>query len=274
MAIPTRDDGPVTTSMHGDHVAIATLNRPTRLNALDGDTLATLARCVADVAHDPATRVLVITSATPRAFCAGADLGWLGAADDDSTRAARAALGHATFDAIEACPKPVIAAVEGMALGGGCELALACDLRIASTTAKFGQPEVALGLFPGWGGTQRLPRLVGRAVALELVLGGAPIDAERAFQVGLVTRLEAAGQATDAALEFATQIAGRPTGALIAAKRLVREGLTMPLGDALARERDAFAAALDTPDAHEGIAAFLAKRAPRFPTPHASAGLI
>jgi enoyl-CoA hydratase len=250
--------------MHGDHVAIATLNRPERLNALDGETLATLAAIVADVANDFATRAFVITSATSRAFCAGADLGWLGAAVDEATCAARAALGHATFDAIDVCPKPVIAAVEGLALGGGCELALACDLRIASSTAKFGQPEVALGLFPGWGGTQRLPRLVGRAVALEMILGGSAINAERALQVGLVTHLEAAGQATDAALALATQLASRQPGVLIVAKTLVREGLAMPLSDALARERDAFALALHTPDAHEGITAFLEKRAPRF----------
>jgi enoyl-CoA hydratase len=208
--------------------------------------------------------VLVIASATARAFCAGADLGWLGAAEDDPARFERAALGHATFDAIAACPKLVIAAVEGMALGGGCELALACDIRIASATAKFGQPEVALGLFPGWGGTQRLTRLVGSDVALEMILSGTPIDADRALQIGLVTRLEASGQAFDTALEIATLIASRPGGALIAAKAQIREGLAMPLAMALSRERDAFAAALATPDGQEGIAAFLGKRAPRF----------
>lgn len=264
MAIAARHDGPVTASMHGDHVAIATLNRPARLNALDGATLETLASIVAEVAADSATRVLVIASATPRAFCAGADLAWLGAAMDDDARASRAALGHATFDAIAASPKPVIAAVEGMALGGGCELALACDLRIASATARFGQPEVALGLFPGWGGTQRLARLVGSAVALEMILGGAPIDAERAHQVGLANRLEAAGQALEAALEFATHLATRPSSALAAAKALVMHGLTSPLGEGLRRERDAFAAALATPTAREGIDAFLTKRTPRF----------
>lgn len=265
MAIPTRADGPVTAAMHGDHVAIATLNRPARLNALDGATLEALAAIAVDVAADAATCVLIITSATPRAFCAGADLAWLGAAEDDAARAGRAALGHATMDAIAACPTLVIAAVEGLALGGGCELALACDLRIASTTAKFGQPEVALGLFPGWGGTQRLTRLVGPAVATEMILSGATIDAERALSVGLASRVEDAGQALEAAIELATHVSSRPKSALIAAKALIRDGYTLPLDAALARERDAFAAALGTPDAREGIDAFLSKRAPRFP---------
>ena len=210
------------------------------------------------------TRALVITSATPRAFCAGADLAWLGAAADDAERAARAALGHATMDAIAACPTVVIAAVEGMALGGGCELALACDLRIASATATFGQPEVALGLFPGWGGTQRLTRLVGPAVATEMILSGAAIDADRSLLVGLANGVEAAGQAQAAALELATKIASRPKGALLSAKALIRDGQSLRLSDALVRERDAFAAALHSADAREGIDAFLAKRAPRF----------
>jgi enoyl-CoA hydratase len=264
MAIPARADGPVTAGMHDDHVAIATLHRPARLNALDGHTLETLGAIVADVAADAATRVLIICSSNPRAFCAGADLAWLGAAENDAARAERAALGHATMDAVASCPSLVIAAVEGMALGGGCELALACDLRIASATAKFGQPEVALGLFPGWGGTQRLTRLVGPAVALEMVLSGDAIDAERAHQVGLANRVEPGGQALEAALELAKHVASRPKGALTAAKSLIHAGLSLPLAPALALERDAFAASLDTPDAREGIDAFLNKRTPRF----------
>ncbi len=264
MGLVERSEGPVLLRMHGQGVAVATLDRPAKLNALDGDLLEALGSIIREVSTDGDVRALVLASSGPRAFCAGADVRWLGAAADEAERAARSAVGHATFDALAACQKPTIAAIEGLALGGGCELALACDIRVASRTARFGQPEVALGLFPGWGGTQRLARLVGASVALEMILSGAPVEAERALAIGLATRLEAAGQALEVALDLASAIAARPAGVVALARSLVRDGLASDLATGLARERAAFAGALASPDAREGIAAFIEKRAPRF----------
>ena len=171
-----------------DGIAIITVNRPDKLNALNADTVSQLDRAVRDVRDDDSVRVVIVTGSGEKAFVAGADIGELSRMGPiDGVQVSRA--GQATFRMIETLPKPVIAAVNGFALGGGLELALACHMRIASSRAKFGLPEVKLGIIPGYGGTIRLPRLVGRGRALELMLTGEMIDAEEAYRIGLVNRI-------------------------------------------------------------------------------------
>src|SRR6187549_1371939 len=169
-------------------VATVTINRPGTLNALSAAALDELRRALLDLRHDAEVRALVITGAGPKAFVAGADIRELAALDPAAARAL-AERGQHVFDLVERLGKPVVAAVNGFALGGGCELALACTLRIAAETARLGQPEVNLGLTPGYGGSQRLPRLVGRGLALELLLSGDMISAARAYEIGLVNRV-------------------------------------------------------------------------------------
>jgi enoyl-CoA hydratase len=246
-----------------DGVAVVTLARPERLNAIGRATLAELGAALDDLDHDRSTGALVITG-EGRAFSAGADLTELEQlrGRDEFARFLRDFTD--VLARLEEHPTPSIAAIDGVALGGGLELALACDLRVASDRARLGVPEVSLGLLPGAGGTQRLPRLVPRGVAVEMLMTGRPLDALTAHRVGLVNELTGDAPALDAALRLGRELAAGPPLAQAAAKRLVRDGLGLALPDAVALERDVVSGLFATEDAAEGIAAFREKRAPRF----------
>jgi enoyl-CoA hydratase len=244
-------------------VATLTIHRPAALNALDPETLAELDAAVAALADDPAVRAVILTGAGEKAFVAGADIAAMQAMDPAAAREL-ARLGHCLCRRIERAPKVFIAAVNGYALGGGCELALACDLRLAAETARFGQPEINLGIIPGFGGTQRLPRLVGRGRALELLLTGAIIDAREALRLGLVNRVVPPAELPAEALALGRQIAGKGMAAVRLCKEAVDNGLEMDLSRAADYEADLFALCFATADQKEGMRAFLEKRPPAF----------
>jgi enoyl-CoA hydratase len=244
-------------------VAVVTINRPKVMNALDRATLDELRRTVLEFRQDDGVRALVLTGAGEKAFVAGADVNDLAAQTPASGREfARA--GQHVFDLIERLGKPVIAAVNGYALGGGCELAMACTLRIAADTARLGQPEINLGIIPGYGGTQRLARLVGRGRALELMLTGAPIAADEARRIGLVNRVVPASMLMSETATLAAELAAKPPVAVRYILEAVHAGLDMALPDALTYESTLFGLSISTDDMREGTAAFLAKRQPRF----------
>jgi enoyl-CoA hydratase len=243
-------------------VTLLTLSRPDVLNALDGATLESLGAHSAAVAADAETRALVITG-EGRAFCAGADIEAMRAFGPLEAEAF-SALGHRVMAALEDLPIPVLAAVNGFALGGGCELALACDFIYASERARFGQPEVKLGLIPGFGGTSRLARRVGVAWAKELVMMGEPIPAQTAREIGLANRLFAPEALLDETLAAATALAARGPVAVRLAKHVLQEGQGADVRVAHALERSGFATVFGTRDKEEGIDAFLAKRDPKF----------
>lgn len=246
-----------------DHVALVTINRPDKLNALNGIVIRELGELADRLASDADIHGLILTGAGSKAFVAGADIAELaeqGALDG----MARALQGQAVFRRIETLGKPVIAAVNGFALGGGCELAMCCHLRIASEAAKFGQPEVKLGITPGYGGTVRLPRLVGRGRALELLLTGAMIDASEAWRIGLVNRVVPAAELLTQARALMAQILANGPLAVQACLALVDRGFDVPLDDALAQEAAQFGLLSTSPEMREGTAAFLARRAPDF----------
>ncbi len=242
--------------------AVVTLSRPDVLNALDVTTLQSLAGAIAALGRDPAVRCIVLTG-SGRAFVAGADIAQLSTL---GPRAARefAELGGRVGEAIAACPKPVLAAVNGFALGGGCELVLCCDLAIASTKAKFGQPEVNLGLIPGFGGTQRLPRLIGVNAARYLVLSGELVDAAWAERHGLVQEVVEPERLLPRCLEIGDSIAKRGPLAVASAKRVLAEGMDVPLATGLRIEALAFGELFASTDMQEGTRAFLDKRPPVF----------
>ena len=247
---------------HEGHVGTLTINRPDKLNALSREVLSDLGAAIDRLSGNGAVRAAVLTG-TGKAFVAGADI----AAMKDMTEAegrAFGALGHGVFAAIEQLRFPVIAAVNGFALGGGCELALACDFIYASSRAKFGQPEVNLGIIPGFGGTQRLPRRVGSALARELIYTGKMIDAEEALRIGLTNAVFEPDELLAAAQKAASEIAAKGPMAVSSAKRLIRDGIDLPLPTANQLEQDAFGDAFGTEDQSEGMAAFLEKRAPSF----------
>ena len=244
-------------------VAVLTLDRPERLNTLSPDMLDDLAARLGEVEADEGVGAAVITGAGDKAFSAGADVSLVREASPLEARRF-AARGHATVDRVEALPKPVIAAVNGYALGGGCELALACDVRLASDRAQLGLPEVSLGIFPGWGGTQRMPRLIGPGRAKELILTGRRVAAEEALAMGLVERVVPHDELLEAAVELAAEMADRPGWALAAAKEMVNRAGDGDQAGNLARELDLFALAFDTEDQREGMAAFFEKRPPIF----------
>jgi enoyl-CoA hydratase len=240
-------------------VRTITLNRPP-MNALDEGLVAELQHAI-DAATDVAA---VILTGAGKAFVAGADILAMAGMDVDGARRFAEA-GHCLADAIAALPAPVIAAVNGYALGGGTELALACDVIYASRAAVFGQPEVALGLIPGFGGTQRLPRRIGIGRAREWIFAGERWSAEDAFRVGLVDRLCDPAELGTKAQALAQAIAARGRLAVAAAKRAIQQGADLPLGPACALERELFAGLFATEDQKEGMAAFREKRPPRFP---------
>jgi enoyl-CoA hydratase len=242
-----------------DGIATITVNRPDKLNALNSEVIAELGRAMVAVGSDASIRGVILTGAGPKAFVAGADIAELAALAPAAGRA-RAEEGQAVFDRFEQSGKPVIAAINGFALGGGLELAMACHLRIASAAAKFGQPEVKLGLCPGYGGTVRLPRLVGRGRATELLLTGAMIDAEEALRIGLVNRVVPAGEVLPAARALVVAIMENAPLALRACLESVSIGLDLSQEEALAHEAEQFGSLFGTADMLEGTAAFLAKR--------------
>jgi enoyl-CoA hydratase len=245
-------------------VATITLNRPSVLNALNLQLLEELTSTLATLATDDTVRAVILTGAGPKAFAAGADISELNALPDGRAAEAQARRGQALTRAFERLRVPVIAAVNGFALGGGCELAMACDIRIASENAKFGQPEVNLGILPGYGGTQRLTRLVGEGLAMYLCLSGEMIDAQQALRVGLVQKVVAADALIDEALRLARVIAAKAPLAVAAAKRAIVDGAALSLDDALALEALLFGQTVVSEDFREGSRAFLDKRAATF----------
>ena len=244
-------------------VAIVTINRPKVLNALSSQTLDELRRAALALRHDASVRSIVITGAGEKAFVAGADIGELAQQSPVAGRD-HALRGQHVFDLIEHLGKPVIAAVNGFALGGGCELAMACTLRIAADTARFGQPEINLGLIPGFAGTQRLSRLVGKAKAMELILTGNPITAAEAFAIGLVNRVVPAADLMTEARALAAELAAKPAIALQYAMEAINSGLEMPFAEGCRLEASLFGMATASDDMKEGTRAFLEKRKPEF----------
>lgn len=247
-----------------DRVATVTIDRPDKLNALNAQVIGELDRMFTALAAKDDVGAIILTGAG-RAFVAGADIAEVAAAaGEPAGLAAVAAFGSAVFTRIERLNKPVIAAVNGFALGGGCELALACHIRIASKAAKFGLPETKLGLIPGYGGTQRLPRLIGQGRALQLILTGEMIDAEQAFAMGLANQVVDGHMLVDAARSLALMATKNGPVALAHAITAVTQGASLALDDALALEAMHFGAVGRTADMREGTTAFLEKRAANF----------
>lgn len=245
-------------------VAWITVNRPDKLNALDRRTMEEIGAAVRDAIASPEVGVLVLTGAGEKAFVAGADIVEMSALD----AAAAQAFSHfllETLDALERSPKPVVAAVNGFALGGGCELAMACHVRIAATSARFGQPEVNLGLIPGAGGTQRLQRLVGRGRALDLILTGEAIDAAEAHRIGLVNRVVEPGSLRTEVEAYAAKLLSKSPIALRRALDAVISGGEMALPEAYRLEAALFGLGFASEDMREGTRAFIEKRKPTFP---------
>ena len=243
-------------------VALLVIDRPEKRNALNAAVRRELIAALDELRDDVEIRVLVVTGAGEKAFVAGADIGEFAERTPLEQRAVMT--GRRVFDEIAAYPKPVIAMINGFALGGGCELALACDLRIAADTAKLGQPEINLGIIPGGGGTQRLPRVVGTGQAMRLILSGEIIDAAEALRIGLVDVVHPAAELRPKTLELARAIATRSPVALQMAKSAVRAAAEMPLAAGLAYETELFATCFASDDKREGVAAFLEKRPASF----------
>ncbi|OLC54674.1 MAG: hypothetical protein AUH92_03490 [Acidobacteria bacterium 13_1_40CM_4_69_4] len=246
-----------------DGIARLTINRPDKLNALDRQTMQEIDGAVRAAGEDPAVGVLIVTGMGEKAFVAGADIAELGA-QSPVEGAAYARRGQDVLVRLERLGKPSIAAVNGYALGGGLELAMACTLRLAADTAKLGQPEVTLGIIPGYGGTQRLSRLVGAGRALELILTGEPIDAREAHRIGLINRLVPAVELPAAAEALARTLLSRGPLALRYAIQAVHDGLQMTMAEGLAMEAALFGLSCATEDMREGTRAFVEKRKPTF----------
>jgi enoyl-CoA hydratase len=244
-------------------IAVVTVNRPKVLNALDFATLDELRRTMEGLARDAAIRCIVLTGAGDKAFVAGADITELAGQSPTSGRE-RARAGQRVFDAIENLGTPVIAAINGYALGGGCELAMACTIRIAADSAVLGQPEINLGLIPGYGGTQRLARLAGTGRALELLLTGDRVSAAEAYRLGLVNRVVPAAELMVEARKLAATIAAKAPVAVRYILEAVHRGASLPLGEAQSLEAALFGLVAATDDMREGTQAFLDKRKPAF----------
>jgi enoyl-CoA hydratase len=244
-------------------VATITINRPKVLNALNSETIDELRRTILDLKHDASVRSVIITGAGDKSFVAGADINEL-AVQSPSGGRDHALRGQHVFDLIENMGKPVIAAINGFALGGGCELAMACTLRLAADTAKLGQPEVNLGLIPGYAGTQRLSRLVGKTKAMEIVLTGAPITAAQALEIGLVNRVVPAADLLREAKTLASDLATKAPMALRYCIDAINRGLEMPFADGCNFEATLFGLIASTDDMREGTRAFLEKRKAEF----------
>ena len=245
-------------------IAVVTLNRPKRLNVLSRETVEELASIIDELQTNEAVHSVILTGAGKRAFSAGADIAELNALAGAVEGARFATWGQEVFRKIEGLSQPVIAAINGLALGGGCELAMACDIRIAAECASLGLPEVNLGLIPGWGGTQRLPRLVGRGRASWLILTGEAISAQEALRIGLVDFVVPAGELLHRAEALAKTIGSRSPLAIAWAKRSIHVGSETDLTSALAYEASQFGLVCGTQDRVEGTRAFLEKRPPNF----------
>lgn len=245
-----------------DRVAIVTINRPEKRNALNIQTRAEGAAVLDELRADDSVRVVILTGAGDKAFIAGADIAEF--AERTAIQQREVMLDRSLFNAIDGFPKPIIAMVNGYCLGGGCEVALACDLRIASDKASFGQPEVNLGIIPGGGGTQRLTRLVGEGKAMELILSGEIINAENALTIGLVNHVVPADQLEAKTMEIANRIAEKSPVALRLAKEAVKLASRSNLDEGLRREVDLFALVFSSEDKDEGVKAFLEKRKAEF----------
>ena len=245
-----------------DRVAIITINRPEKRNALNIQTREEGAQVLEELRDDDSVGVVIFTGAGDKAFIAGADIAEFAGRTALTQRDVM--MGRSLFTAIDTFPKPVIAMVNGYCLGGGCELALACDIRVASDTASFGQPEINLGIIPGGGGTQRLTRLIGEGKAMELILTGDIINAQSAYNLGLVNMVVAAADLQAKTMEIANRIAEKSPVALRLAKEAVKLASRSNLGEGLRREVDLFALCFSSEDKDEGVAAFLEKRKPVF----------
>ena len=245
-----------------DRIATLTVNRPDKLNALNDATVAELGHAIDQIRVDDSIGGVLITGAG-RAFVAGADISELSSQTPVLAKA-RARAGQDVFRRIETCPKPVIAVVNGFALGGGCELAMACHIRIASDAAKFGQPESKLGLLPGYGGSQRLPRLVGKGRAIQLLITGEMIDAAEAYRIGLVNKVVPAAELMNAARDMLKTILANGPLAVALCIEAIDRGLEMSLEEGLILEANHFGLLAATDDMSEGTRAFLEKRAPAF----------
>jgi enoyl-CoA hydratase len=244
-------------------VAVVTVDRPDALNALDLETLTLLRDRLEELSRSVDARVVVLTGAGDRAFIAGADIKYMSGLDEDEAKA-WGELGHEAANLLETMHQPTIAAINGFALGGGCELALACDLRYASSRAKLGQPEINLGIIPGWGGTQRLARATTLGFAKELILTGRTVDADEALERGLVNAVTEPDELMPRVIEVADQLAAKSPLALEAAKEAINRAFSGDHGENLEREADRFGELFSSEDAREGLAAFAEKREPRF----------
>ncbi|HIU63706.1 MAG TPA: enoyl-CoA hydratase/isomerase family protein [Candidatus Avacidaminococcus intestinavium] len=251
------------TFVNEDGIGILTINRPKVLNALNQATMLEIEQVLTDIKADDTLKALIITGAGEKSFVAGADIAEMSSLSAIEGRA-WAQLSQAVFAKIENLPLPVIGAINGFALGGGCELAMACDIRIAAVNAKFAQPEVSLGITAGFGGTQRLPRLVGKGRAKEMLFTGAMIDAAEAYRIGLVNEVVEAEQLMEAAHKMVAKITKNAPLAVRLTKDAVNTGIELDLTSAIAYEAEVFGLCFATEDQKEGMAAFLGKRNAEF----------
>jgi enoyl-CoA hydratase len=246
-----------------DRIATITINRPKSLNALNRATMQELSDALEEIAGGKDVGVVLLTGAGEKAFVAGADVSEM--REFTPLKVLEfSRFGHGVLGNIERLPQPVIGVINGFALGGGCELAMACDILVASDNAKFAQPEVNLGIVPGWGGTQRLPRLVGRNIAKEIVLTGEMISAQRAYEIGLVNRVVPQAGLMKTAREIARKILEKAPVAVSTAKSVMNRGIDLDLESACALEANAFAIMFSTEDGAEGMSAFLERRKANF----------
>ncbi|MDD5722614.1 MAG: enoyl-CoA hydratase-related protein [Syntrophales bacterium] len=244
-------------------IATITFNRPKALNAMNSETMMELKAALTACKDDDNVKVIILTGSGNTAFVAGADIAQMQDMEPCDALAFME-LGHEVLRLLETIPKPSIAAVNGFALGGGTEISLACDMRFVAENAKFGQPEILIGLIPGWGGTQRLPRLIGMGRAKELVLGGGQIDAARAYEIGLANKVYPSGQLMEETRKFAIKLTGMPTFAMKMAKDAINFGYDLSLDNANRLENQCCSQCFSTRDQKEGMKAFLEKRKPNY----------